>query len=173
MRLKILSFTAESPSTLSLPGLGCTLGWPAAVWNRQSCRNPGPGLDFCSKSHGSSVTDQQEPRDTPELRCGDGAVCGRKNPKNCTESLPWLPLLHSRCALHPSITATWWLYSPTRANGLFLYFTSSWGPSLWTGSRTRKGLIHSHWCSVLNPPQTKQNKWQEIRQAHLWQYLQQ
>lgn len=81
-------------STLGAVGLGCTLGWPAVVWNRQSFGNPGPGLDFCSKSHGSSGTDQQEqwsrqlPRDTPELCCRDGGVCGRKNPKNCTENLP-------------------------------------------------------------------------------------
>lgn len=36
----------------------------------------------------------------PELHCGDGGVHGRKNPKNCTENLPWLlPLLHIR---HPA-----------------------------------------------------------------------
>lgn len=87
-----------APEHTQQAGLGWTWGSPAVLCNRQSFGNPGPGLDFCSKSHGSSGRDQQEPRDSRS--CGDGGVRGRKNPKNCTENLPWLlPLLHVR---HPA-----------------------------------------------------------------------
>lgn len=130
------------------PGLTSRAVEQAELWN------PGPGLASCSKSHGRSGTAQQEPGDSPEL-WGQGRLREEEPQK-----LHWEPSLTAAPpprALQPSITVTWWLYSPTAANGLFLYNISSWGLSLWTGSRTRKGLIHSHWCSVLNPPQ-KPNK---------------
>lgn len=139
-------------------------GWDGLWADQQWC---GTGkaletlaLDWTSAARAMEAVEptSRSPGTPQSCAVGTGLSAGGRTPKTALRTFPDLPRLHIRCASHPSTTVTWWQYSPTWANGLFLYYISSWGLSLWTGSRTRKGLIHSHWCSVLKPPtnQTKQ-----------------
>lgn len=139
-------------------------GWDVLWADQQWC---GTGraletlaLDWTSAARAMEAVELtgRSPGTPQSCAAGTGASAGGRTPKTALRTFPdCCPSSISDVLYTPSITVTWWLYSPTSANGLFLYYIFNWGLSLWTGSRTRKGLIHSHWCSVHKPPH-KPNK---------------
>lgn len=157
--------------------------WAGQQWCGTGKASETLALDWTSAARAMEAVEQTSRSSGPDscpgtpqsCAAGTGVSAGGRTLKTALRIFPdCCPSSISDVLYTPNIMVTWCLYSPTWANGLFLYYISKWGLSLWTGSRTRKGPIRSHWCSVLKPPpQTKQSKWQEIRQAHLRQYLQQ
>lgn len=131
-------------------------GWDG-LWADQQCCGTGRAtetlaLDWTSAARAMEAVEQtsRSPGTPQSCAAGTGVSAGGRTLKTALRTFPdcsppyqtcFTPQHHGHLVIVLTHMSKW----------LIFILHSSWGLSLWTGSRTRKGLIHSHWCSVLNP----------------------